>query len=131
MSALVSATHLDDLLDDLVEQVPGAEFAILLSADGLPLAGSAAVTAETAETIAATAAGLHALATAVGRQLDGGRALRSIVEMEHVLLAVEPAGEDAVLAVTFGGAPDPEAVNGPVSLAADRAARLLAAEADQ
>jgi predicted regulator of Ras-like GTPase activity (Roadblock/LC7/MglB family) len=125
-AALAPATELHRLLDDLVERVPAAELAVLLSVDGVPLAASQAVTADAAEFVAAAAAGLHALALAAGRQLHGGTALRTIVEMEHVLLAVEPAGDAALLAVTFGGAPDPEAVNGPIIETAERAGRALA-----
>jgi predicted regulator of Ras-like GTPase activity (Roadblock/LC7/MglB family) len=125
-TALASATDLHRMLDDLVDRVPAAELAVLVSADGLPLFASQAVTAESGALVAAAAAGLHALAVAAGRQLHGGTTLRTIVEMEHVLLAVEPAGDRAVLAVTFTGAPDPEAVNGPVTETAERAARVLA-----
>jgi predicted regulator of Ras-like GTPase activity (Roadblock/LC7/MglB family) len=125
--ALAPASNLHRLLDDLVERVPAAELAVLLSADGLPLVASPAVTEETGELVAATAAGLHALAVAAGGQLSGGTTLRTIVEMEHMLLAVEPAGDDALLAVAFSGAPDPEAVNGPVTETAERAGRELVA----
>ena len=124
-TALADATDLHHLLDDLVERIPAAELAVLLSADGVALAASPAVGPDTEVFVATAAAGLHALAAAAGRQLQGGTALRTIVEMEHVLLAVEPAGDSALLAVTFLGAPDPEAVNGPVTETAQRAARML------
>jgi predicted regulator of Ras-like GTPase activity (Roadblock/LC7/MglB family) len=126
-TALAPATDLHRLLDDLVDRVPAAESAVLLSADGLPLVSSRAVTAETAAYIAAVAASLHALAATAGRQLHGGTTLRTIVEMEQVLLTIEPAGDTALLAVAFGGAPDPEAVNGPVTETAERAGRAFAA----
>ncbi|HTJ39454.1 MAG TPA: roadblock/LC7 domain-containing protein [Dactylosporangium sp.] len=123
--ALAPANELHRMLDDLVERVPAAELAVLTSADGLSLVASGAVSAETGEVVAATASGLHALAVAAGEQLCGGTTLRMIVEMEHVLLAIEPAGRDALLAVAFTGAPDPAEVNGPVTETAERAARAL------
>ena len=43
-----------------------------------------------------------------------------------MLLAVEPAGGGALLAVTCSAATDPEAVSGPIADTADRAARALA-----
>ena len=125
-TALASATDLHRLLDDLVERVPTADLSVLLSPDGLPLATSQAVTTESGDFVAAAAAALHALAVAAGRQLHGGTALRTIVEMEHMLLAVEPAGGGALLAVTCSAATDPEAVSGPIADTADRAARALA-----
>ncbi|WP_238012395.1 roadblock/LC7 domain-containing protein [Dactylosporangium sp. AC04546] len=118
---------LHQLLDDLVNEVPGTEVAVVLSTDGLPLAASRGVTRDTGELVAAAAAGLHALAVVAGAEIHNGRTLRTIVEMEHVLLAIEPAGDSAVLAVAFSGAPDPASVNGPVTAAANRAAKALAA----
>lgn len=124
--AVVAVSDLSRLLDDLVDRVPDAEMAVLLSADGLPLVGSRALDPEIGEIAAATACALHALAVAAGQQLEIGAARRTIVEMEHVLLAVEPAGAGALLVVAFAGAPDPDAVNGPVTETAERAARALA-----
>ncbi|MFB9185617.1 roadblock/LC7 domain-containing protein [Dactylosporangium sucinum] len=115
------------LLDDLVSEVPGTEVAVLLSTDGLPLAASREVNRDAGELVAAAAAGLHALAVVAGSSIHGGTTLRTIVEMEHVLLAIEPAGDSAVLAVAFSGAPDPASVNGPVTAAASQAAKALAA----
>ncbi|WP_432827448.1 roadblock/LC7 domain-containing protein [Dactylosporangium sp. CA-092794] len=123
--AIAPASDLHRLLDDLVERVEAAELAVLLSVHGLPVATSGTVDEETAAFIAATASGLHALAAAAGRQLYGGAALRTFVEMEQVLLTVEPAGEGVLLAVAFAGAPDPELVNGPVTETAEQAARAL------
>ncbi|GAA0726503.1 roadblock/LC7 domain-containing protein [Dactylosporangium roseum] len=126
-TTIAPADDLHHLLDDLVDRVSEAELAVLLSADGVALVASRTVTEEAATLVAAAAAGLHALAAAAGRQIHGGDALRTIVEMEHVLLVVEPAGDAALLAVTFTGAPDPEVVNEPVAETAERARRVLAA----
>ncbi|MGV9482856.1 roadblock/LC7 domain-containing protein [Gordonia aichiensis] len=53
---------LDWVLDGLIDRTPGSEHALVLSADGLPLARSSALTREDAEHLAAMASALHSLA---------------------------------------------------------------------
>ena len=72
-SAVVTEDGLTDALNRLVDRVHGAEFAVVLSPDGLPLGGSRQVGAKLAEQISGVVAGLIALGLAATRTCDAGR----------------------------------------------------------
>ncbi|MBV2364904.1 roadblock/LC7 domain-containing protein [Streptomonospora sp. NEAU-YY374] len=94
-----AAGDLNWLLDDLVERVVGAEHAIVLSADGLLIGRSRALTPEDGEHLSAVASAFQSLARGTGRQFGGGAVRQTVVEMEHAYLFVTAAGEGACLAV--------------------------------
>ncbi|WP_059005940.1 roadblock/LC7 domain-containing protein [Streptomyces specialis] len=95
-------TDVSWLLTRLVERVPHARGACLLSVDGL-LRAAHGLQADTAEHLAAVASGLHALAGAAGRRLpDCGAARQVAVELENALLFVSATGQGACLAVLAG-----------------------------
>ncbi|MGK5532253.1 roadblock/LC7 domain-containing protein [Streptomyces sp. URMC 129] len=95
-------TDVSWLLTRLVERVPHARSACLLSIDGLVQAAHG-LEADTAEHLAALASGLYALAGAAGRRLpDCGDARQIAVELENALLFVSTAGQRACLAVLAG-----------------------------
>jgi predicted regulator of Ras-like GTPase activity (Roadblock/LC7/MglB family) len=91
--------NLDWLLDDLVERVPAAQHAVVLSADGLLMGASAELTREDADHLSAVAAGFASLARGAGRHFNGGPVRQTIVEMESAFLFVSSAGQGACLAV--------------------------------
>ncbi|MEV4714412.1 roadblock/LC7 domain-containing protein [Micromonospora sp. NPDC049374] len=90
---------LDWLLDDLLERVPTARHAVVLSADGLLLGSSAGMDAADAEHLCALASGLSSLARGASRHLTGGPVRQTVVEMESAYLFVTAAGQGACLAV--------------------------------
>jgi predicted regulator of Ras-like GTPase activity (Roadblock/LC7/MglB family) len=90
---------LDWLLDDLLERVPAARHAAVLSSDGLLTGASAGLSREDAEHLAAVAAGFQSLARGAGRRFGGGAVRQTIVEMESGFLFVTAAGHGACLAV--------------------------------
>ena len=90
---------LDWLLDDLVDRVPPAQHAVVLSADGLLMGASAGLPREDAEHLSAVAAGFQSLARGAGRHFKGGSVRQTIVEMDHAFLFVTAAGQGACLAV--------------------------------
>jgi predicted regulator of Ras-like GTPase activity (Roadblock/LC7/MglB family) len=90
---------LDWLLDDLVERVPAARYAVLLSVDGLVLGASATIGREESEHLAAAAAGLASLARGTGRRFAAGALRQTIVELTDAYLLVSAAGPGACLAV--------------------------------
>lgn len=94
------------LLDDLVERVPTAQQAVVLSADGLLLGASSSLTREEAEHMSAMAAGFQSLAKGASRQFRGGPVHQTVVEMEQAYLLVTAAGQGACLAVLTGGDAD-------------------------
>jgi predicted regulator of Ras-like GTPase activity (Roadblock/LC7/MglB family) len=90
---------LDWLLDDLLDRVPTARHAAVLSADGLLTGASTGLGREDAEHLAAVAAGFHSLARGAGRRFGGGAVRQTIVEMEGGFLFVTAAGHGTCLAV--------------------------------
>lgn len=91
--------NLDWLLDDLVDRVPPAQHAVVLSADGLLMGASAGLPRDDAEHLSAVAAGFQSLARGAGRHFKGGGVRQTIVEMDHAFLFVTAAGQGACLAV--------------------------------
>ena len=66
------SANLTWLLDDLVERVPAAQQAVVLSADGLMMGASAGLKREDAEHLSAMAAGFQSLAKGASRQFRAG-----------------------------------------------------------
>jgi predicted regulator of Ras-like GTPase activity (Roadblock/LC7/MglB family) len=87
------------LLDDLVERVPSVQQAVVLSADGLMMGASAALSREDAEHLSAMAAGFQSLAKGASRHFRAGPVRQTVVEMEDAFLLVTAAGLGACLAV--------------------------------
>lgn len=93
------AANLSWLLNDLVERVPSARQAVVLSADGLMLGQSRGLTREDAEHLSAIAAGFQSLAKGASRHFQTGPVRQTVVEMESGYLFVTSAGMGACLAL--------------------------------
>ncbi|MFI5891177.1 roadblock/LC7 domain-containing protein [Actinoplanes sp. NPDC051513] len=93
------SANLTWLLDDLVERVPTARQAVVLSADGLMMGASAGLKREDAEHLSAMAAGFQSLAKGASRHFKAGPVRQTVVEMESAFLFVTAAGAGACLAV--------------------------------
>lgn len=93
------SANLTWLLDDLVERVPTARQAVVLSADGLMMGASASLAREDAEHLSAMAAGFQSLAKGASRHFGAGPVRQTVVEMESAFLFVTAAGQGACLAV--------------------------------
>ena len=93
------SANLTWLLDDLIERVPSALQAVVLSADGLMMGASAALSREDAEHLSAMAAGFQSLAKGASRHFQAGPVRQTVVEMEDAFLFVTAAGLGACLAV--------------------------------
>ena len=87
------------LLDDLVERVPSAQQAVVLSADGLMMGASTGLARDDAEHLSAMAAGFQSLAKGASRHFRAGPVRQTVVEMESAFLFVTAAGQGACLAV--------------------------------
>jgi predicted regulator of Ras-like GTPase activity (Roadblock/LC7/MglB family) len=94
-----SNAALDWLLDDLIERVPDARQAVVLSADGLLIGASGDLTREDGEHLAAMAAGFQSLARSASRHFKAGAVRQTVVEMDEAFLFVTAAGQGACLAV--------------------------------
>ncbi|MCW6006518.1 roadblock/LC7 domain-containing protein [Micromonospora sp. CPCC 205371] len=93
------AANLSWLLNDLVDRVPSARQAVVLSADGLMLGQSRGLTREDAEHLSAIAAGFQSLAKGASRHFHTGPVRQTVVEMESGYLFVTAAGMGACLAL--------------------------------
>ncbi|HEY0535379.1 MAG TPA: roadblock/LC7 domain-containing protein [Actinoplanes sp.] len=93
------SANLTWLLDDLVERVPTAQQAVVLSADGLMMGASSGIGREDAEHLSAMAAGFQSLAKGASRHFQAGPVRQTVVEMESAFLFVTAAGQGACLAV--------------------------------
>ncbi|OJF12062.1 roadblock/LC7 domain-containing protein [Couchioplanes caeruleus] len=100
------SANLTWLLDELVERVPSARQAVVLSADGLMLGASAGMGREDAEHLSAMAAGFQSLAKGASRHFRAGPVRQTVVEMEDAFLFVTAAGQGACLAVVAGSDAD-------------------------
>ncbi|WP_430783053.1 roadblock/LC7 domain-containing protein [Actinoplanes sp. G11-F43] len=99
MAQTKQSANLTWLLDDLIERVPTANQAVVLSADGLMLGASAGLSREDAEHLSAMAAGFQSLAKGASRHFEAGAVRQTVVEMEEAFLFVTAAGQGACLAV--------------------------------
>lgn len=102
MEKTSTPTDLNWLLDDVVERVVGARHAIVLSADGLLVGRSQAMSSEDGEHLAAMASAFQSLARGAGRHFGGGQVRQTVVEMDHAFLFVTAAGRGACLAILGG-----------------------------
>lgn len=103
-----SVQQLSWLITGLVERVPHARSALLLSADGLVRAHTQDLAKNDADHLAAIASGLWSLAAGVGRKFAGSDAVRQVnVELEGALLFVAAAGFGTCISVLTSDEADP------------------------
>ena len=100
------SANLTWLLDDLVERVPSAHQAVVLSADGLLMGANSGTVREDAEHLSAMAAGFQSLAKGASRHFQAGPVRQTVVEMESAFLFVTAAGQGACLTVLAGSDAD-------------------------
>ncbi|NIH86926.1 roadblock/LC7 domain-containing protein [Amycolatopsis granulosa] len=92
------------LVTDFVRRVPGAAHAVVVSADGLLLAGSEGLPKDRADQLAAVASGLVSLTTGAARCFEAGYVNQTVVEMERGYLFLMGISDGSCLAVL--GAPN-------------------------
>jgi uncharacterized protein len=90
---------LDWLVTDFTERVADVAHAIVVSADGVPLALSEDVPVEHVGQLAAITSGLASLMLGASRILEVGAPTRALVEMEGGLLLVKSVSGGSSLAV--------------------------------
>jgi predicted regulator of Ras-like GTPase activity (Roadblock/LC7/MglB family) len=124
-----TTTDLHWLLDDLVDTVPEARQAVVLSADGLVIAASSGLSREDADHLSAVAAGFQSLARGAGRHFGGGSVRQTIIEMESAFLFVTTAGHGACLAVLTAADADIGLVAYEMAMLVTRVGQYLATSA--
>ncbi|NIJ10292.1 hypothetical protein FHU38_000636 [Saccharomonospora amisosensis] len=116
------------LITDFVRRVPGAAHAVVVSADGLLLAGSDGLPRERAEQLSAVASGLVSLTLGASRCFEGGTVHQTVVEMERGYLFLMSISDGSCLAVLAAPAADIGTVAYEMTLLVDRVGQQLTPE---
>lgn len=90
--------QLDWLVDSLTQRTPDIAHAILVSADGLPMARSADFPPDRADQLAAITSGLTSLTQGAARCFAAGGVQQMVVEMDGGYLVLMAVGEGSSLA---------------------------------
>jgi uncharacterized protein len=119
----------DWLVARFVEETPGVSHAILVSADGLPMASSEQLPPERAEQMAAVASGMASLASGAARLFQGGTVLQSVIEMELGYLLLMSVGDGSHLAALTSTESDIGQVGYEMAVLVDRVGQMIDAAA--
>jgi uncharacterized protein len=93
------ARNLNWLVGNFVKATPGVAHALVVSADGLPVAVSERLDRPRADQLAAISSGLASLTQGATRCFDGGLVAQTVVEMERGFLFVMSISDGSCLAV--------------------------------
>ena len=113
------------IVDDFVDRVPGAAHAVVVSADGLVLAGSRALPPDRSDQLAAVASGLVSLAAGAARCFQGGQVVQTVVEMQHGLVLVMAIRDGSILVTLATAQCDIGLIGYEMTLVADRVGKAL------
>jgi uncharacterized protein len=125
MSSLPAARDLDWLVAGFAQDTPGVRDALVLSSDGLPVAGSSHLDAALADTLAAVASGLVGLANGAATPFRAGRVAQIVVELEHAFIFVTGISDGSSLAVVAEPECDLGLIAYEMALLVDRAGTVL------
>ncbi|MGH3836998.1 MAG: roadblock/LC7 domain-containing protein [Pseudonocardiaceae bacterium] len=117
--------HFGWLVDDFVNRVAGVAHALVLSAEGMPLAASAYLPADRADQLAAVASGLVSLTQGAARCFDAGQVVQTVVEMERGIVLLMSISDGSSLAVLAAPGCDIGLVGYEMTLLVDRVGQQL------
>ena len=116
---------LDWLVTDFVDRVRDVAHAVVVSADGLPLAFNARFPRDHADQLAAATAGLASLTQGAARSFQAGQVIQTAVEMEAGLFVVMSISNGSSLAALAASECDLGLVAYEMSLLVERVGREL------
>jgi uncharacterized protein len=93
------ARNLNWLVANFAKATPGVAHAMVVSADGLPVAVSERLDRPRADQLAAIASGLASLTQGASRLFDGGLVTQTVVEMDRGFLFVMSISDGSSLTV--------------------------------
>jgi uncharacterized protein len=93
------ARNLNWLVANFAKSTPGVAHAMVVSADGLPVAVSERLDRPRADQLAAIASGLASLTLGASRLFEGGPVTQTVVEMDRGFLFVMSISDGSLLAV--------------------------------
>ncbi|MGN9838655.1 roadblock/LC7 domain-containing protein [Nonomuraea sp. H19] len=120
-----AARDMNWLISSFVEEVPGVAHAVVVSADGLPMAFSRGFPEDRADQLAAIAAGLVSLTQGSARVFEGGGVTQTLVEMQHGLLLLMSISDGSSLAVLAAPDCDMGLVAYQMTILVERAGQVL------
>jgi uncharacterized protein len=95
---------LNGLVTNFTERVTDVAHAVVVSADGVPLAVSDAIPPDRTGQLCAITSGLAGLTEGAARMFEGGTVIQALVEMEHGVMIIKAISDGSSLAVL--AAPD-------------------------
>lgn len=113
------------LVTNFVERVTDVAHAVVVSADGLPLAFSAGFPQDRADQLAAVTSGLASLTQGAARTFQGGTVVQTVVEMQAGVLVVMTVSSGASLAVLAGSNCDLGLIAYEMTLLVERVGRMI------
>ena len=116
---------LDWLVTDFTARVPDVAHAVVVSADGVPLALSEDIPLAFAEQLAAITSGLASLMQGAARIFEAGLPLQALVEMDGGLMLVKTISDGSSLAVLAAPECDTDLVSYEVSLLVEAVGEVL------
>lgn len=120
-----SEGDLDWLITDFVDRMRDVAHAVVVSADGLPLAFNARFPRDHADRLAAVTAGLASLTQGAARSFQAGQVIQTAVEMEAGLYVVMTIRNGSSIAVLAAAKCDLGLVAYEMSLLVERVGREL------
>jgi predicted regulator of Ras-like GTPase activity (Roadblock/LC7/MglB family) len=113
------------LITDFKKRVVDVAHAIVVSADGIPLAVSDTIRPDSVSKLCAIISGLVGLADGAARMFDGGIVTQSLVEMDRGYMLVRAIGGGSHLAVLANPDCDMEVVVYEMGLLAEAVGHVL------
>jgi predicted regulator of Ras-like GTPase activity (Roadblock/LC7/MglB family) len=128
MALSANAQNVNWLVASFAQRVPGVRDAMVVSADGLPIATSAGLDRAGADRFAAVASGLIGLAYGAAGRFGGGAVNEVIIEMENAFIFVTGISDGSCLAVVAGPECDVGLVGYEMAVLVDKASTVLTPE---
>jgi predicted regulator of Ras-like GTPase activity (Roadblock/LC7/MglB family) len=122
---------LDWLVTDFTTRVADIAHAVVISADGVPLALSEGIPASHAGQLSAITAGLTSLMQGASRIFEGGEAVQALVEMEGGLLLIKAISDGSSLAILAAPECDTDLVAYEMTLLVEAVGEVLTPRARQ
>jgi predicted regulator of Ras-like GTPase activity (Roadblock/LC7/MglB family) len=122
------ARDLNWLIGNFATKTPGVAHAMVVSADGLPVAVSERLDRPMADQLAAIASGLASLTQGAARLLDRGVVKQTMVEMDRGLLVVMSISDGSCLAVLAAPSCDIGLIGYEMALLVARTGEVLTPE---
>lgn len=119
------ASDFNWLVGNFAKRTPGVAHAMVVSADGLPVAVSDRLDRPKADQLAAIASGLASLTQGGARCIDGGLVTQTVVEMDRGLLVVMAISDGSCLTVLAASGCDVGVVAYEMTVLVDRTGEVL------